>query len=143
MFYLSPPLTLLMLSVVPPLSLGAFFYGRYVRSLSKRTQDALGQLTSTATEALSALRTVQAFGAESEEKKRFSSKVGEVLQLQRKEAGASAIFFGATGWGGNVTVLALLAYGGSLVSKGAISVGDLTSLLLYTVYVGSGLSMLT
>lgn len=33
--------------------------------------------------------------------------------------------------------------GGSLVSKGAISVGDLSSLLLYTVYVGSGLQMLT
>ena len=33
--------------------------------------------------------------------------------------------------------------GGTLVSRGAISVGDLTSLLLYTVYVGSGLQMLT
>ena len=33
--------------------------------------------------------------------------------------------------------------GGTLVSKGMISVGDLTSLLLYTVYVGSGLTTLT
>lgn len=30
-----------------------------------------------------------------------------------------------------------------MVSHGQISVGDLTSLLLYTVYVGSGLQMLT
>ena len=30
-----------------------------------------------------------------------------------------------------------------MVSQGQISVGDLTSLLLYTVYVGSGLQMLT
>lgn len=30
-----------------------------------------------------------------------------------------------------------------MVSHGEISVGDLTSLLLYTVYVGSGLQMLT
>ena len=29
------------------------------------------------------------------------------------------------------------------MSDGAITVGDLTSLLLYTVYVGSGLQMLT
>jgi hypothetical protein len=29
------------------------------------------------------------------------------------------------------------------VTRGEISVGDLTSLLLYTVYVGSGLQMLT
>ena len=33
--------------------------------------------------------------------------------------------------------------GGSLVSRGEISVGELTSLLMYTVYVGSGLQMLT
>jgi hypothetical protein len=33
--------------------------------------------------------------------------------------------------------------GGSLVSSGQISVGELTSLLMYTLYVGSGLQMLT
>jgi hypothetical protein len=33
--------------------------------------------------------------------------------------------------------------GGSLVSSGQISVGELTSLLMYTVYVGNGLQMLT
>ena len=38
----------------------------------------------------------------------------------------------------------LIAYtGGTLVTHGEISVGDLTSLLLYTVYVGSGLQMLS
>lgn len=43
------------------------------------------------------------------------------------------------------TIVAILInlVGGSLVSKGSISVGDLTSLLLYTVYVGSGLQTLT
>lgn len=33
--------------------------------------------------------------------------------------------------------------GGSLVSNGQISVGELTSLLMYTLYVGNGLQMLT
>ena len=36
-----------------------------------------------------------------------------------------------------------LSTGGTLVSRGEISVGALTSLLMYTVYVGSGLQMLT
>jgi len=66
-----------------------------------------------------------------------------VLSLVRKEAIATGIFFGSTGWSGNVTLLGLLGYGGTLVSQGTISVGDLTSLLLYTVYVGNGLQMLT
>ncbi|KAJ6631501.1 P-loop containing nucleoside triphosphate hydrolase protein [Mycena sp. CBHHK59/15] len=143
MFYLSPTLTMLMLVVVPPVSLGAVFYGRYLKKLSNQTQEAVGEMTKVASESLSALRTVQAYNAHEQEQLKFHERIGHVLSLAKKEAVASAIFFGSTGWSGNVTLLSLLGYGGTLVSQGLISVGDLTSLLLYTVYVGNGLSMLT
>ncbi|KDR75617.1 hypothetical protein GALMADRAFT_248139 [Galerina marginata CBS 339.88] len=143
MFYVSPTLTMLMLAVVPPVSLGAVFYGRYLKKLSNKTQEAMGEMTKVASESLSALRTVQSFNAVPQEEEKFHNKVTKVLTLARKEAIASGIFFGSTGWSGNVTLLGLLGYGGTLVSHGDISVGDLTSLLLYTVYVGSGLQMLT
>jgi len=42
MFYVSPALTTLMLAVVPPVSLGVVFYGRYLKRLSNQTQEALG-----------------------------------------------------------------------------------------------------
>lgn len=114
-----------------------------------------------ASESLSALRTVHAFNANEQEEKKFNDRIKTILSLARKEAIASGIFYGSTGWSGNITVLGLLGYGmpfipvlsffkllivsigGSLVSQGVITVGDLTSLLLYTVYVGNGLSMLT
>ncbi|TFY79601.1 hypothetical protein EWM64_g4409 [Hericium alpestre] len=143
MFYLSPQLTLFMLSVVPPISLGAVFYGRYLKRLSNKTQEALGDMTKVAQESLAALRTIQASNAQPQRLALFSERVLYVLELCRKEAVASAIFFGSTGWSGNLVLLGLLGYGGNLVSKGAISVGDLTSLLMYTVYVGSGLQMIT
>ncbi|KAF8627662.1 hypothetical protein AX15_004353 [Amanita polypyramis BW_CC] len=143
MFYISPHLTMLMLTIVPPVSLGAVFYGRYLKKLSNQTQEAIGDMTKVSNEALSALRTVQAFNAQPQEELKFKEKVQNVLQFGRKEAIASGIFFGSTGWSGNVTVLGLLGYGGTLVSQGAISVGELMSLLLYTGYVGSGLQMLT
>lgn len=44
---------------------------------------------------------------------------------------------------GNITILALLGYGGTLVSKGVISVGDLSSLLLYSAYVGGSMGQLS
>lgn len=44
---------------------------------------------------------------------------------------------------GNATLIALLSYGGSLVAKGEITVGDLTSLMVYTFYIGSSLIGLT
>ena len=100
-------------------------------------------MSKVASEALSALRTVQVSNAAPFEEQKFSERVKRVLELARKEAIASGIFFGSTGWSGNVALLALLGYGGSLVSQGMITVGDLTSLLMYSVYVGSGLQMLT
>ncbi|KAI5988152.1 P-loop containing nucleoside triphosphate hydrolase protein [Pisolithus albus] len=143
MFYLSPQLTLLMLGIVPPVSLGAVWYGRYLKKLSNQTQEAMGEMVKVAQESLSALRTVQAFNAHPQEQQKFHEKVTSVLNLVRKEAIASGIFFGSTGWSGNVTILGLLGYGGTLVAQGVITVGNLTSLLLYTVYVGNGLQMLS
>ncbi|KAJ7655385.1 P-loop containing nucleoside triphosphate hydrolase protein [Mycena rosella] len=143
MFYISPTLTMLMLAIVPPVSLGAVFYGRYLKKLSNQTQEAVGEMTKVASESLSALRTVQAYNAHEQERVKFHDRIGTVLELAKKEATASAIFFGSTGWSGNVTLLSLLGYGGILVSKGQITVGDLTSLMFYTAYVGNGLSMLT
>ncbi|KAJ7496824.1 P-loop containing nucleoside triphosphate hydrolase protein [Mycena latifolia] len=143
MFYISPTLTMLMLAIVPPVSLGAVFYGRYLKKLSNQTQEAVGEMTKVATESLSALRTVQAYNAHEQERLKFHDRINTVLALAKKEATASAIFFGSTGWSGNVTLLSLLGYGGMLVSQGQITVGDLTSLMFYTAYVGNGLSMLT
>ena len=40
---------------------------------------------------------------------------------------------------GNMTILALLYVGGGMVQSGAISIGELTSFLMYTAYAGSSL----
>ncbi|KAG9312179.1 P-loop containing nucleoside triphosphate hydrolase protein [Chiua virens] len=127
MFYLSPTLTVMMLGIVPPVSLAAVrsTTGRYLKKLSNQSQEAV------------------AFNANAQEQAKFRDRIDHVLALARKEAVASGIFFGSTGWSGNMTILGLLGYGGTLVAQGAITVGDLTSLLLYTAYVGNGLQMLT
>jgi ABC-type multidrug transport system fused ATPase/permease subunit len=64
-----------------------------------------------AQESLTALRTVQAYNALKHEQQKFNGKVQQVFSLAKREAVASGIFFGSTGWSGNVTLLALLAYG--------------------------------
>ena len=79
MVYLSPTLTMLMLAIVPPISLGAVFYGRYLKKLSHRTQEAIGDMTKTSGEALAALRTVQSFNAYPREERRFDERVRHTL----------------------------------------------------------------
>jgi putative ABC transport system ATP-binding protein len=44
-----------------------------------------------------------------------------------------------TGLSGNLTILALLYVGGGMVHSGALSIGELTSFLMYTAYAGSSM----
>ncbi|WVR07858.1 hypothetical protein IAU60_004901 [Kwoniella sp. DSM 27419] len=149
MFWISAKLTLVMLCVVPPVSLGAVFYGRYLRKLSNMTQEAVGDMSKvgapwttladpqTAEEKLNAFKTVAAYNSQPLEAKLFESKVDSVFQLARREAYMTGIFWGASGLTGNLAMLCLLGYGGHLVSIQEITVGDLTS------YVGGSVSGLT
>lgn len=54
-----------------------------------------------------------------------------VYELGKKLAIANAGFFSAVHFGGNMSMLAVLAYGGSLVMDQQMTVGSLTSFLLY------------
>ncbi|SPO44655.1 probable ATP-binding cassette (ABC) transporter [Moesziomyces antarcticus] len=145
MFMISSKLTLLMMAVVPPAAIGAVFYGRYLRDLTHKTQDAVGNMTRLAEERLSppAFRTLTAFNTQRQELRRFDERIGAIVELQTKEAYASGLFYAGTGFVGNCAILTLLTYGGHLVSRGEISVGDLTSLLMYTAYLGGGMVSLT
>lgn len=123
----------------PPIAVGAFFYGRSIRTLSRKIQRNLGTLTKIAEERLSNVRTSQAFAGEILEVHRYNTQARKIYQLGKKEALISASFFGSTGLLGNITILCILFYGGTLVKAGAISIGELTSFLMYTAYAGSSL----
>ncbi|KAF9974547.1 ATP-binding cassette permease mdl1 [Actinomortierella ambigua] len=143
MSYVSPHLTAIMMCIVPPVAIGAVYYGRYVKNLSKQTQEALGEITKVAEERIGNIRTVRAFAKEDDELKRYSFRVEDVFALAKKEALASATFFSMAGFSGNMTILAILYSGGSMVMDSALTVGELTSHLMYTLYVGSSLAGLT
>ncbi|KAK3553418.1 hypothetical protein QTP70_003482 [Hemibagrus guttatus] len=136
MFYVSPSLATFVLMIVPPLAGLAVIYGRYVRSISKQTQDALAQATQLAEERISNLRTVRAFGKELTEVQTYAEKVEYVLQLARKEARLTAGFFGVTGLSGNMIVLSVLYKGGLLMGSEHMTVGELSSFLMYAFWVG-------
>uniref|UniRef100_A0A8C2SWS2 ATP binding cassette subfamily B member 10 n=1 Tax=Coturnix japonica TaxID=93934 RepID=A0A8C2SWS2_COTJA len=136
MFFVSPSLAAFVLSVVPPLAVLAVIYGRYLRKLTKMTQDSLAEATQLAEERIGNIRTVRAFGQEMAEMEKYTNKVDYVLQLARKEALARAGFFGATGLSGNLIVLSVLYKGGLLMGSASMTVGELSSFLMYAFWVG-------
>ncbi|KAM4771660.1 ATP-binding cassette sub-family B member 10, mitochondrial isoform 2-T2 [Rhinophrynus dorsalis] len=136
MFFVSPQLAAFVLSIVPPLAIVAVIYGRYLRKLSRMTQDALAETTKIAEERIGNIRTVRAFGKELLEIKKYDNKVDYVLHLANKEALARAAFFGLTGLSGNMMVLAVLYKGGILTGAAHMTVGELSSFLMYAFWVG-------
>ncbi|GAM82734.1 hypothetical protein ANO11243_007200 [Dothideomycetidae sp. 11243] len=139
MGYMSLKLTGILALLFPPIAIGAFIYGRAIRTLSRRIQRALGSLTKIAEERLGNVRTSQAFAGEIQEVNRYNKQVRKIFELGKREAYLSAVFFSTSGFMGNITFLSLLWFGGGMVRSGEISVGDLTSFLMYTAYAGSSL----
>ncbi|KAJ9625885.1 ATP-binding cassette permease mdl1 [Taxawa tesnikishii (nom. ined.)] len=139
MGYVSLKLTGILALMFPPVAISAFFYGRFIRNLSRKIQKNLGDLTKIAEERLGNVRTSQAFAGEIQEVGRYNTQVRKIFELGKKEAYVSAIFFSSSGFMGNMTFLALLWFGGGMVKQGTISIGDLSSFLMYTAYAGSSL----
>merc|ERR1711894_264826 len=75
---------------------------------------------------------------ENVEIERYANEMNNVVNQSIKEAMVNAKFYGLTGLSGNMIILTVLYYGGSLVTTDVISVGNLTSFILYAAYVGIG-----
>lgn len=142
MLVYSPELTGVTMAIVPVLAIGAVVYGRIIRRLSKRFQDALADATQVAEESIAGIRTVRAFAAESRTNQRFADKVRTSLRLGEKRALAGGIFQGVVGAGSSAAIAAVVWYGGSMVLAGELSIGTLSGFLLYTFSVAFSLAAL-
>ncbi|RXG61914.1 ATP-binding cassette sub-family B member 10, mitochondrial [Armadillidium vulgare] len=118
MFYMSADLAVVGLSIVPPVAIMAIFYGKYLKRISKNVQDTLAESTQVAEERISNIRTVRSFAQEMREMGEYDKQIDNVLKLTYKESLARGLFFG------------------TLVTESALSVGSLSSFLLYAAYVG-------
>lgn len=134
MSYISLKLTAVMTMMVPPLGILAMIYGSKIKKISKQLQEKVGELSKTSEEQLNSLRTVQAYAGEKQELARYSSEVRNVFNVGVREAVASALFFGSAGLIGNIAMIVLLLVG---TSDASITIGELSSFMMYGVYTGS------
>uniref|UniRef100_A0A3B4BIR6 Uncharacterized protein n=1 Tax=Periophthalmus magnuspinnatus TaxID=409849 RepID=A0A3B4BIR6_9GOBI len=97
----------------------------------QQVRESLAKANQVATETFSNMKTVRSFANEEGETERYKNSLDKTYSLNKKEATAYA---GMT-WANSLTTLALkvciLYYGGTLVTRGAVSGGDLVSFILY------------
>ncbi|KAL4368222.1 hypothetical protein GQ457_05G017010 [Hibiscus cannabinus] len=143
MFSSSWKLTLLSLAVVPVISVAIRKFGRYLKELSHSTQAAAAVAASIAEESFGAIRTVRSFAQESFAVSNYSEKVDETLKLGLKQAKVVGLFFGGVNAAFTCSVMVVVTYGAYLTIKGSMTVGSLTSFILYSLTVGSAVSSLS
>ncbi len=135
-FYISPQLTLIMLSTFPLLILIAIIYGKFIRRLSKDRQQALANTNIIVEESLQNINTVKSFTNEKFESKRYRSFMQKVVETGIKGAvnrGGFSTFLILGLFGGFVLVI---WYGTTLLKEGTILEGELFSFVLYTGFIG-------
>ncbi|KAG5437864.1 hypothetical protein PCANB_000579 [Pneumocystis canis] len=138
MTWISIKLTSIMMLIIPPIVVGSAFYGRYIKALSKKIQKTLGDLTKIS-EDLGNIYTIKAFTGEIIELRRYHNKIREMFQLTKKDAFLNSTFLGLIGLSGNLMILIILSCGGRMVNNSILTIGDLSSFLLYTAYTGNSM----
>ena len=143
LFYLSPTLALLSLGLIPPVAIAGMTYGRYVQGQQRAVQEAIGKTMEVAEELVSSIRTVRQFAREGQEASRFATRVEDSYQLARQIGVVAAYFDGIVHMAANISLVAVLWYGSTQVATGAMSAGDLTAFLMYSLYTGLNISTLS
>ncbi len=142
LFAISPKLAGLLMLGIPAIILPITLLGRRIRNLSRTSQDRLADVGSIVTEALGAMKIVQAFGQERRETARFAGAVEATMAAARRRillrsimtAIVIALVFGSITmvlWEGAIDVAAGRISGGSIaafVLTGGIVAGAMGSL---------------
>ena len=139
-FFTTPQLTWFMLSVFPIVIVVGILFGRYIRKLSKMTQDELADSNVIVEETVHAIHTVKAFTSEWFEVKRYRHSMDKVIKVALHAAkfrGAFISFIIFILFG---TVVAVMWYGARLVQSGVMTVGDLMSFVLYSTFIGGSIA---
>jgi ABC-type multidrug transport system fused ATPase/permease subunit len=136
----TPRLALIMLATFPVIVVGAMFFGRFIRKLSKKRQQKLADTNTILSEVLQTISSVKAFTNEWYESARYGRSIREVVTIALKFARARALFavfiiimlFGA--------LFFIIWQGAVMVENGTITAGQLVAFVSYTAIIGGAIA---
>ncbi|MDH3510023.1 MAG: ABC transporter transmembrane domain-containing protein [Gammaproteobacteria bacterium] len=128
--------------IMPLVLIPILAIGRWVRRLSRDSQDRIADASGLATETLTAAQTVQAFTAEEMESQRFGDMIQISFETAVRRVKARALFSMAAITGLFSALIIVLWIGARAVLAGDMSGGELSQFVLYAMFVAvSGASL--
>ncbi|RMF98934.1 MAG: ATP-binding cassette domain-containing protein [Gammaproteobacteria bacterium] len=133
----------LILVLLPLVLIPIIAIGRWVRRLSRASQDRIADASGLAGETLNAVQTVQAFTAEELESQRFSDSVELSFLTAVRRARARALFSTVATTSLFGALIVVLWVGARAVLAGEMSGGELGQFVLYAMFVAMAAAMLS
>ncbi len=143
LFVTNPKLTGLVLLVVPIVVVPILIYGRRVRKLSRASQDRVADVGAFAEETFNAIRTVQAFTHEEEDRGRFGEEVKNAFDTAIRRIRARGLLTAVVILLVFNAIAVILWFGGQGVISGEISGGELAAFVFYATVVAFSVGVIS
>jgi subfamily B ATP-binding cassette protein MsbA len=136
MLYADPRLTLISLTTAPLIVYPLVRLGQSVRRTTRRSQEALEQLSHVSVEALSGHRIVAAFGAEQRESSRFAQASRHFYRTMMQVTRALSVLPPLMEFLGGVAFALALYYGSQAIAAGRLTTGEFVMFMaaLFSMY---------
>jgi ATP-binding cassette subfamily B protein len=115
-------------------------FSRRLRGMSRRTQDALADLSAMATEMLGANRTVKAFTQEDVQARLYQERSELSFRAETRRLGARSVMVAMVIFLGTSALVGLVWWGARSVFEGSVSVGQLAQFLVYALMASGALT---
>jgi ATP-binding cassette subfamily B protein len=143
MFVTSFRLAVLVLGAVVIVLTPMLLFGRWVRKLSRASQDSIAETAARGTETLNAVPTVQAFTQENYERRAFGTAVERAFGFARDRTKARALLTAVVIFTAFASLATVLLVGLHDVISGRMSGGQLISFIFFGFLVGAGVGSLS
>jgi len=143
MTYTSPSLSGLVLLAIPVIMLPLIVFGRWVRRLSRVSQDRIADTSAFGGETLNAMQTVQAFNHEEIDRSMFKATVEGSFDAAKSRITARAVLTALVMFLGFSSVFGVLWVGAQAVISGTMSGGELLQFTLYALFASAAMGALS
>ena len=143
MFLTSPYLALAVVIVAPSIIIPVIILARRLRRMSRRTQDALADMSAMATEALGATKTIKSFVQEPHQSRIYSDRAEESFQAEVTRLGARAALVGGIMFMVTAGLVVLIWWGAKSVFDGTVTAGELAQFMIYALMATNALSSIS
>jgi len=143
MFATSLKLTLIVLAAVLLILVPLILFGRWVRTLSRRSQDRIADTSARASETINAVQTVQAFTQESAERARFGKAVELSFDVAVVRTRARAVMTAVVMFAAFSSVVGVTYVGAHDVAARTMTAGLLFQFIFYALFASAGLGALS